>query len=68
MWTRVGIHILPALEKTFQPNHFAPLVEFKPAKGERIHQQCKITGIFKSAPLEGDKTELKANSVTLIAQ
>lgn len=49
MWTTAGIHILPGLSQDFQPNHFVPLVEFKPkdvTTKTKAPQQQKITAHF----------------------
>lgn len=52
MWTSSGIDVLPGLSKDFQPNHFVPLVEFRPKTGSK---QPKITTLFKANSSKKEK-------------
>ena len=57
MWTTRGIHILPGMNKDFQPNHFVPLVEFiaQCAEKKKLPQQQKITDLFRSESVQKEE-------------
>ena len=57
IWTTHGIHILPGMNKDFQPNHFVPLVEFitKCAEKKKLPQQQKITDLFRSESVQKEE-------------
>ena len=54
LWSRDGMNVLPGVGTMFQPNHFVPLVQYKP-KGQQQAHHRGLSPKFQSKSAKGQQ-------------